>query len=191
MAEEENKFNENLSEDISQKLQENFFAKEFGGEYSGSRIQYEYYKSLKTKDLEYEKFIEDNYGSYDNYLRVSKVEEGLGIFDPTVDYIIDVQIVTKDKSYRTDHISAEEVIMEALTGICTVIFMKVNGSVGRITGTLEKKSIPTQQYRVRSQLFSPQKGDRIIMWDINKQDWRSFYMERVIKFIRDDTVGLE
>jgi hypothetical protein len=191
MAEEENKFNENLSEDISQKLQENFFAKEFGGEYSGSRIQYEYYKSLKTKDLEYEKFIEDNYGSYDNYLRVSKVEEGLGIFDPTVDYIIDVQIVTKDKSYRTDHISAEEVIMEALTGICTVIFMKVNGSVGRITGTLEKKSIPTKQYRVRSQLFSPQKGDRIIMWDINKQDWRSFYMERVIKFIRDDTVGLE
>jgi hypothetical protein len=191
MAEEENKFNENLSEDISQKLQENFFAKEFGGEYSGSRIQYEYYKSLKTKDLEYEKFIEDNYGSYDNYLRVSKVEEGLGIFDPTVDYIIDVQIVTKDKSYRTDHISAEEVIMEALTGICTVVFMKVNGSVGRITGTLEKKSIPTKQYRVRSQLFSPQKGDRIIMWDINKQDWRSFYMERVIKFIRDDTIGLE
>jgi hypothetical protein len=67
----------------------------------------------------------------------------------------------------------------------------VNGSVGRITGTLEKKSIPTKQYRVRSQLFSPQKGDRIIMWDINKQDWRSFYMERVIKFIRDDTIGLE
>jgi hypothetical protein len=115
----------------------------------------------------------------------------LGIFDPTVDYVIDVQIVTRDKSYRTDHISAEEVIMEALTGICTVIFMKVNGSVGRITGTLEKKAIPSRQYRVRSQLFSPQKGDRIIMWDINKQDWRSFYMERVIKFIRDDTIGLE
>jgi hypothetical protein len=81
--------------------------------------------------------------------------------------------------------------MEALSGVCTVIFMKVDGSVGRITGTLDKAAMPTSQYENRSKFFSPLKGDRIVVWDINKQDWRSFYMERVIKFVRDDTIDLE
>lgn len=191
MAEEENKFNEKLSEDIQKDLQENLFAREFGGEYSGSRIQFETYKSLEKKDEEYIKYINENYGSYQNYLQQSRIDMGTNVYDPNTDYILDVNIVTKDKSYRTDHISTEEVIMEALTGVCTVVFMKVDGSVGRITGTLEKKLIPTQQYRVRAMAFSPQKGDRVLMWDLNKQDWRSFYMERVIKFVRDDTTGLE
>lgn len=191
MAKENNKFNEKLSEDISKDVQENLFAREFGGEYSGSRLQFETYKRLEQKDEEYFKYINDNFGSYENYLKVSRIDAGTNVFDPTTDYIIDVNIVTQDKSYRTDHISSEEVIMEALTGVCTVVFMKVDGSVGRITGTLEKKFIPSKQYRVRAIAFSPQQGDRILMWDINKQDWRSFYMERVIKFTRDDTSGLE
>lgn len=193
MAEEEikNNFNEGLSEQIDKSMQDTFFAKEFGGEYSGSRIQYERYKNLEQRDEEYRKYIADNFGSYENYLKLSRIDEGTNIFNPETDYIIDVQIVTQDKSYRTDHISAEQVIMEALSGVCTVIFMKVNGTVGRITGTLEKKYIPSKHMGVRRQVFSPQKGDRIIMWDINKQDWRSFYMDLVIKFIRDDTIGLE
>lgn len=193
MAEEigGSKFNEELSEQLDKAMQDNFFSREFGGEYSGSRIQSERYKSLEKKDDEYRKYIFDNFGSYENYLKLSRLEEGTNVFNPETDYIIDVQIVTSEKSYRTDHISSEQVIMEALDGVCTVIFMKVNGTVGRITGTLEKKYIPSKQLSVRRKVFSPQRGDRIIMWDINKQDWRSFYMQFVIKFIRDDTIGLE
>lgn len=189
--EEENKFNEQLSQQIDKAMEDTFFAREFGGEYSGSRIQSEKYRNLEQKDDEYRKYIFDNFGSYENYLKLSRIDEGTNVFNPETDYVIDVQVVTAEKSYRTDHISAEQVIMEALDGVCTVIFMKVNGTVGRITGTLEKKYIPSKHFGVRRQVFTPQKGDRIIMWDINKQDWRSFYMELVIKFIRDDTVGLE
>lgn len=191
MAEEENKFNEALSEELQKGLQDETFKREFGGEYSGSRIQSETYKNLEKKDEEYFKYIVENFGSFENYLKISRIEEGTNTFDPSIDYIIDVQITTPEKSYRTDHISSEQVIMEALSGTCTVIFMKINGSVGKITGTLERTAIPSKQQRIRRTLFSPQKGDRIIMWDINKQDWRSFYMERVIKFVRDDTTGLE
>lgn len=193
MAEEisGSKFNEELSQQLDKAMQDNFFSREFGGEYSGSRIQSEKYKSLEKKDDEYRKYIFDNFGSYENYLKLSRIDEGTNVFNPETDYIIDVQIVTPEKSYRTDHISSEQVIMEALGGVCTVIFMKVNGTVGRITGTLEKKYIPSKQLSVRRKVFSPQRGDRIIMWDINKQDWRSFYMQFVIKFIRDDTIGLE
>lgn len=193
MAEElgGSKFNEELSRQLDKAMQDNFFSREFGGEYSGSRIQSEKYKSLEKKDDEYRKYIFDNFGSYENYLKISRIDEGTNVFNPETDYIIDVQIVTPEKSYRTDHISSEQVIMEALGGVCTVIFMKVNGTVGRITGTLEKKYIPSKQLSVRRKVFSPQRGDRIIMWDINKQDWRSFYMQFVIKFIRDDTIGLE
>lgn len=193
MAEEisGSKFNEELSQQLDKAMQDNFFSREFGGEYSGSRIQSEKYKSLEKKDDEYRKYIFDNFGSYENYLKLSRLDEGTNVFNPETDYIIDVQIVTPEKSYRTDHISSEQVIMEALGGVCTVIFMKVNGTVGRITGTLEKKYIPSKQLSVRRKVFSPQRGDRIIMWDINKQDWRSFYMQFVIKFIRDDTIGLE
>jgi hypothetical protein len=81
--------------------------------------------------------------------------------------------------------------MEALSGVCTVVFMKKDGSVGRITGTLDPEYIPQSESATRRQLFSPQRGDRVIMWDLNKQDWRSFYMDKVIKFVRDDTIGLE
>jgi hypothetical protein len=35
------------------------------------------------------------------------------------------------------------------------------------------------------------RGDRILIWDLNENGWKSFYMERVIKFVRDDTIGLE
>jgi hypothetical protein len=34
-------------------------------------------------------------------------------------------------------------------------------------------------------------GDRIGVWDLNEQAWKSFYMSTVIKFVRDDTTDLE
>ena len=81
--------------------------------------------------------------------------------------------------------------MEALSGVCTVVFMKVDGSVGRITGTLDRAAMPTSEYQTRMNFFSPLANDRVVMWDINKQGWRSFYMDKVIKFVRDDTIALE
>lgn len=177
---------------IAEQMEQSSFNRPFGGEYSGSKIQEQIYENVFQRDEIYADHIREVYGTYDNYLKTKKIQRPMNVYDPSVDYIIDVNVYTRDAVYRTDHISADQVILEALNGVCTVVFMKVTtGTVGRITGTLEKRYIPNSQYRIRRQLFSPQRGDRIIMWDLNKSDWRSFYMNMVIKFVRDDTTGLE
>lgn len=167
------------------------FNKSYGGAYSGSRLQVDTYKKLEQDDMLYDQFIKTTYGSYENFYRMNKINQGVSIYDPTIDYIMDVTVITEEESYKTDHISSQEVIMEALSGVCTVIFMKVDGSVGRITGTLDRKAMPTSQLQTRRNFFTPLKNDRIVMWDLNKQDWRSFYMDRAIRFVRDDTIALE
>ena len=167
------------------------FNKSYGGAYSGSRLQAETYEKLEREDMLYDQFIKTTYGSYQNFYAANKINQGSSIYDPTIDYIMDVTVITENESFKTDHISSQEVIMEALSGVCTVVFMKMDGSVGRITGTLDSKAVPTTERQARRNCVRPLRGDRIVMWDINKQDWRSFYMDRAFRFVRDDTIALE
>lgn len=176
---------------LDQEFQQDGFSKSFAGNYTGTKIQEESYARLQTDDRLYGQFITQNYGSYENFLSQNRIGQASSIYDPSMDYVMDVTVVTENESYKSDHISTQEVIMEALSGVCTVIFMKVDGSVGRITGTLQKSAMPTSQYETRLNFFKPLSNDRVVMWDINKQGWRSFYMENVIKFVRDDTIALE
>jgi len=184
-------FNEQLSEEILRGLENTTFEKSFGGEYSGSRLQKETYEKIQQNDLSYQQYINNTFGSYENYAQQKKLNQTISVFDPNIHYMADVTVVTDEVSYKTDHISPDEVIMEALSGICTVIFVKSNGEVRRITGTLEKSMIPTKELQTRSGFFSPMGGDRIGIWDINEQTWKSFYMSKLVKFVRDDTIGLE
>lgn len=176
---------------FSQELTKEGFSKSFAGEYTGSIIQKETYDRLQQNDRFYQRFITENYGSYENYLVQTRVGQASSSFDPTIDFVMDVTVTTKEHSYKSDHISSQEVIMEALSGVCSVVFVKVDGSVGKIVGSLDANYIaPTEQLN-RFKFFSPLAKNRIVMWDINKQGWRSFYMENVIKFVRDDTTDLE
>jgi hypothetical protein len=104
---------------------------------------------------------------------------------------MDVSIIKKDKVYKTDHISTQEVIMENLSGVCTVWFIKVNGSTRRLTCTLQADKIPESQDDVRYNFFSPLSNGRVGVWDINEQAWKSFYMRNVFKFVRDDSQSIE
>jgi hypothetical protein len=82
--------------------------------------------------------------------------------------------------------------MENLSGVCTIFFTKkTNGMTRRLTCTLNEQYMPTSEFSNRSNFFSPMGGDRIGVWDINEQAWKSFYMSSVFKFVRDDTVGNE
>jgi hypothetical protein len=191
MANEESAYNKLVTEQILQGLKDTIFEKKFGGKYLGSRLQKETYTKIANQDIMYSQYINDAYGSYENYLQIKKLNENITVFDPTVHYIMDVTVITEEEQYKSDHISPDAVIMEALSGVCTVYYVSVNGSAKRLNGTLERDLIPTSQYRVRANFFSPLPGDRIVMWDLNKQGWSSFYMNKAIKFIRDDTVGLE
>jgi hypothetical protein len=190
MAEEkELSFNDKI---LNQLLSSNNNASKLQSLYRGSDLQKETYASLENDDLAYKQFITRTYGSYENYLAQNKINQNINVYDPMTDYIMDVTVITKDTSYKTDHISTQEVIMENLTGFCTVYFnKKSNGASRRLSCTLEQNSIPTSQSNTRQNFFSPQKGDRVVVWDLNAQGWKSFYMSSVIKFIRDDTTGLQ
>lgn len=160
--------------------------------YSGSDIQKETYKSIQKNDTLYKLFIQRNYGSYENFLSAKKLLQDITVFDPTIDYIIDTTVITKDISYKTDHLSAQEVINENLSGVCTVYFTKkTTGTVRRLQCTLNETLIPNSQNSIRSNFFSAGRGDLVGVWDINIQAWRSFYMSSVIKFVRDDTTSIE
>lgn len=191
MAEEPKDFNEALSAEIARGLEDSTFEKAYGGKYQGSELQKTTYESLEKQDVLYKQYISNVYGSYDNFLKQKKLNTSLSVFDPTVHYMMDVTVITDEVSYKSDHISPDQVIMEALSGVCTVIFVDKDNNVQRLTGTLDKAAIPSKELQTRSSFFSPLPGDRIGIWDLNKQGWRSFYMAKTIKFIRDDTIGLE
>jgi len=160
--------------------------------YSGSNLQMETYKSLQQKDLAYQQFLAKKYGSYENFLKATKINQDIHVFDPTTDYIIDVTVIKPNTSFKTDHISSYEVILENMSGVCTVFFTKNDGSTRKLTCTLESQYVPNGVYnQTRAAFFSPMAGDRIGVWDLNEQKWKSFYMSRVFKFIRDDTQSIE
>jgi hypothetical protein len=189
-----------MEEDLESRLLDEFAdsvlsksdSKMLAGEYGGSLYQIETYKKNLLSDNLYQNFIKQNYGSFDNYLQQNKVNEFSSVYDPTSDFRADVKIITKEASYTSDHISSQEVIMENLSGVCTIFFTKkTNGMTRRLTCTLNEQYMPTSEFSNRSNFFSPMGGDRIGVWDINEQAWKSFYMSSVFKFVRDDTVGNE
>jgi hypothetical protein len=159
--------------------------------YSGSKYQLKTYDMLLESDQLYRQFIAKTYGSYENYKILNKVFTKGSVFDPTIDYIIDVTVITEDAYYKSDHISSSEVIMESLSGICSFNFIKKNGDPAKVNGTIDKRYVPPKEIQTRNNFFSPLVGDRIVVWDINKQHWSSFYMSRLFKFVRDDTTDLE
>ena len=158
--------------------------------YLGSEKQKNIVKSLFSSDAEFKDYIEDLYGSFDEYekTKISFSSE----FDPASDYTVDVSIISSDQTlYSSDHISPGEVIVELLNGVCTFFYIKVNGSSGKSTGSLNSKFLPASEYSTRKKFFIPLPSDRIVLWDVEKQQWNSFYMSRLIKFIRDETSDLQ
>lgn len=160
--------------------------------YRGSGLQTSSYTNVHDNDATYKQFITRNYGSFDSFLSQNRIDQTQHLYDPSRDYLLDVTVQTENINYKTDHISAEETIMEMLSGICTVWFVKVTtGTTRRMVCTLQKNTMSSSEYRTRSQVFTPLQGDRIVVWDVNEGRWKSFYMHTVFKFTRDDSMSLE
>lgn len=166
-------------------------AEAVGEQYWGSEYQKQQYEKFKSTDPMFREYILKTFGSYDNFEKLNGFGDSKNVYDPYTDFKLDVTIITKEKFYKTDHISPYEIIAESLTGMCSVDFVKVNGSASKITGTLYKKFINPAKIAERVNFFRPLAGNRIVLWDVIKQDWSSFYMARAIRFVRDDTTGLE
>lgn len=181
-----------LSDEFADSVLSKSDSKMIAGEYGGSAYQLETYKKIEMQDKLYQNFIKQGYGSFDNYLNQNKINQFSSLFDPMGDYRADVKIITNESAYVSDHISTQEVIMENLSGVCTIFFLKKgDGMARRLTCTLNEEYMPTSEYSRRSNFFSPMAGDRVGVWDVNEQKWKSFYMNTIFKFVRDDTIGTE
>lgn len=189
MEETPQNFNARINEEIN--AIDASSAEKIIGNYDGSDLQKNTYLNLENSDRMYKKFITLTYGSYENFLRSNKINEEISIFDPTTDYHLDVSVIKKDAVFKSDHLSAQELILESLSGECTVWFIKNNGSTRKVSGTLNPAFMPTSQWETRVNFFRPLANDRVGIWDTDEQAWKSFYMSRVFKFVRDDTQSIE
>jgi len=186
----------NLIASINEAMKNDLFVSKFNlGEkqkYNGSDTQLQTYENLESSDPAYAEYIIKQYGSYQNFLFVNQIQRNFdSVFDPRYDIKTDVTVVTKEKSYKSDHISPNEIIMEGLSGICTIDYLRKNGNSDRFVGTLNKNIIDSNKSSERVQFFGPLKGNRIVMWNLIKKDWSSFFISGLIRFVRDDTIGIE
>lgn len=75
-------------------------------------------------------------------------------------------------------------LQEMLTkGEVYVVFRKkTNGLIRGMLCTLNIELIPPEHHRVLSQVLSEGIGDRAVVWDVEKNDWRSFYLYTIFNY---------
>tara|TARA_Y100001938_G_C7938776_1_gene353183 strand:- start:43 stop:315 length:273 start_codon:yes stop_codon:yes gene_type:complete len=71
-----------------------------------------------------------------------------------------------------------------ISGEVRVIFRKrSNNTIRDLLCTLNIDVIPPEQLLVLNKIISSPQLDKITVWDLEKNDWRSFYMDSVINTI--------
>ena len=81
----------------------------------------------------------------------------------------------------------EEMLKMFMSGEVRIIFRKkTNGLIRDLLGTLNKEYIPPEQYGVLSLILTSSDSDRMVIWDIESNDWRSFYMNTVIDLFQTE-----
>lgn len=70
-----------------------------------------------------------------------------------------------------------------MQGQVQVIFRKRENKLLRtLLCTLNPKVIPPEKYTTYTQIVGKSPTDLFVVWDLEKNDWRSFYMDSVIDF---------
>jgi hypothetical protein len=77
-----------------------------------------------------------------------------------------------------------EMINELRSGICEVEFTKVNGETRVMKCTLDPNIIPaaTKEDPLSQKKVRAVNEEVLPVWDINKEQWRSFRIENVTRF---------
>ena len=160
-------------------------------DYNSSNYRIQKYKEVVEKDQEFNKYLKGLYGSSDTYFQMNRDLIENKIFNPLTDFQAQVEIVTADTFYKSNFISQNETVLELLGGICTIEFIKIDGRIDRIVASLSQNFLPQSQVQTRNFAFGGLPGSRVLVWNMLKQKWASFYMSRLQRFIRDDTSGIQ
>ena len=160
-------------------------------DYYSSKYRLEKYKNLINDDNEFNLYLRNLYGNPDTFLDIKGNLIENRVYDPVTDYNVEVGIITEDTYYKGSFISYDEVILELLHGTCTIDFIKVNGLAGLIVGTLSNEKIPSSQQGIRMASFGGLGGGRILVWNLLKSKWSSFYMSNLRRFMSDETSDIQ
>jgi len=163
-------------------------------DYSASPYRTKTYKSITEKDKLLNEYLKLRYGNVETFFNLTDSLKENKVYNPTTDYQVEVGVISKDYYYKSDFISAQEVVLENASGICTIDYLRVDGRADRMIASLQEDLVPSSQEDVRQAAFggiANAYGERILVWNLLKGGWSSFYMSRLIRFIRDDTTGLE
>lgn len=156
----------------------------------GSREQREEDLSeVMEKDLDYSVYFSTRYGNFDVYFELEDINYGKS-FNPLQDKRVEVKIVKKGTIYVASFISPNQIIEELIDGVVSFLVIKVNGQVAKIVGTL-KEEITHGEDHVRQAAFSTLPDGRILVWNVLKQKWSSFYPDNLLEMTRDDTSSYE
>jgi hypothetical protein len=91
---------------------------------------------------------------------------------------IDVREVGQTTQTSKQMIATEDILSNLRQGVCTLFFYKKNrGGFRKMRCTL------SQQQPVPSKYNKP---GVIVVWDLDKNQWRSFYPERIWRLVRDE-----
>jgi hypothetical protein len=160
-------------------------------DYLSSEYRTKVYQNITEKDLEFNKYLKNIYGSAKNYFEMNQNLLQNKVYDPSSDFQAEIEIITDETYYRSYFISQSETILELLNGVCTIEFFQTDGRIERIVGSLSREEVPQSQLSTRMYAFSGLRGSRVLVWNMFKQKWASFYMTNLKRFVRDDTSGLE
>jgi len=75
--------------------------------------------------------------------------------------------------------SVDNLVKLLKTNICVVEFVKVNGEKRQMSCTLDEKIVPPRQTDGKTKKINE---NNVAVWDIDKQDWRSFRKDNVISY---------
>jgi len=191
MAEKEK---ENQQELLNSFLKSNFSSKSYRGpskDYMESELRQNKYKKLAEEDDTLSDFLRTTYGSPETFLEFNPELVSKRIYNPGVDYNVEVEILTESDDYTSNFISSTEAFFEILGGLCTIQYYKVDGRADQMLITLKKDFMPSSSHEQRLDAFRSIGGQRLLVWNIQKEQWASFYMKNLIRFVRDDTTGLQ
>ena len=80
-----------------------------------------------------------------------------------------------------------EILELLITGELRIIFRKkTTGLIRSLLGTLNKDDIPPEEYRTLSSILDNTGSDIIVVWDIEVNDWRSFYLNSIIDLFQSE-----
>ncbi len=75
----------------------------------------------------------------------------------------------------------QQILEMLMQGTVEVIFRKKeNNLIRTLLCTMNKSNIPPEELKTYGLALQESGGDRMIVWDVEKNDWRSFYMNSII-----------